>query len=39
MRPPVPNIPAPPFPPDLPWINVAMLRMDRLVGQPVLVEF
>lgn len=39
MRPPIPNIPAPAFPPGLPWVNVAMLRMDRLAGHPVLVEF
>ena len=38
MRPPV-EIPAPPFPRDLPWINVAPLRMDRQRGRPVLVEF
>jgi thiol-disulfide isomerase/thioredoxin len=39
VRPPVPNIPAPPFPAGLPWVNVAMLRMDKLKGAPVLVEF
>ncbi len=39
MRPPVKNIPAPPFPAGLPWVNVAMLRMDKLRGAPVLVEF
>jgi hypothetical protein len=39
VRPPVDDIAAPPFPPRLPWINVAMLRMDKLLGSPVLVEF
>jgi AhpC/TSA family len=39
MRPPVDTIPAPPFPSRLPWINVAMLRMDQQLGRPVLVEF
>jgi AhpC/TSA family len=39
MRPPVDTIPAPPFPARLPWINVAMLRMDQQLGRPVLVEF
>jgi hypothetical protein len=33
------DIPAPAFPPGLPWVNVAMLRMDKLLGSPVLVEF
>jgi thiol-disulfide isomerase/thioredoxin len=33
------DIPAPPFPARLPWINVAMLRMDHQRGRPVLVEF
>lgn len=33
------DIPAPPFPGKLPWINVAMLRMDQQLGRPVLVEF
>ena len=32
-------IPAPPFPRDLPWVNVAPLRMDQQRGRPVLVEF
>src|SRR3954447_11665039 len=32
-------IPAPVFPRDLPWINVAPLRMDKQRGRPVLVEF
>ncbi|HVL95589.1 MAG TPA: DipZ protein [Solirubrobacteraceae bacterium] len=33
------EIPAPPFPRGLPWINVAPLRMDKQRGRPVLVEF
>ena len=33
------TIPAPPFPRDLTWINVASLRMDKQRGRPVLVEF
>src|SRR4051812_41416076 len=33
------EIPAPVFPRDLPWINVAPLRMDKQRGRPVLVEF
>jgi thiol-disulfide isomerase/thioredoxin len=39
MRPPVDHIAAPPFPPKLPWINAAMLRMDQQLGRPVLLEF
>jgi len=39
MRAPVDTIAAPPFPPGLPWINVAPLRMDKQIGRPVLVEF
>jgi thiol-disulfide isomerase/thioredoxin len=39
MRPPVDTISAPPFPARLPWVNVAMLRMDQQLGRPVLVEF
>ena len=39
MRPPVDHIAAPPFPPRLPWINVAALRMDQQLGRPVLIEF
>jgi len=39
MRPPVDTIPAPPFPPRLPWVNVAPLRMDKQRGRPVLIEF
>jgi hypothetical protein len=33
------TIPAPPFPRELNWINVAMLRMDQQRGRPVLIEF
>jgi hypothetical protein len=33
------EIHAPPIPHDLPWVNVASLRMDQQVGRPVLVEF
>lgn len=33
------SIPAPPFPLQLPWVNVAPLRMDKQRGRPVLVEF
>jgi hypothetical protein len=39
MRPPVADIAAPPFPAKLPWVNVAMLRMDQQLGRPVLIEF
>jgi hypothetical protein len=39
VRAPVDHIAAPPFPPRLPWINVAALRMDQQLGRPVLVEF
>jgi AhpC/TSA family len=39
MRPPVDHIAAPPFPTNLPWINVAALRMDQQIGRPVLIEF
>jgi len=39
VRPPVADIAAPPFPVGLPWINVAMLRMDKQRGRPVLIEF
>ena len=38
LRPSV-EIPVPPFPGQLPWINVAPLRMDKQIGRPVLVEF
>ena len=33
------TIPAPPFPREMAWINVAPLRMDKQRGRPVLVEF
>jgi thiol-disulfide isomerase/thioredoxin len=39
VRAPVDHIAAPPFPPKLPWINVAPLRMDQQLGRPVLIEF
>ena len=39
MRAPTGEIPAPPFPRDLTWVNVAPLRMDKQRGRPVLVEF
>jgi hypothetical protein len=39
VRAPVDTIAAPPFPKDLPWVNVAPLRMDKQAGRPVLVEF
>jgi hypothetical protein len=39
MRAPIDTIAAPPFPADLPWVNVAPLRMDKQIGRPVLVEF
>ncbi len=39
MRPPLADIPAPPFPAKVPWVNVASLRMDKQIGRPVLVEF
>lgn len=39
VRPPVDTITAPPFPRDLEWVNVAMLRMDQQRGHPVLIEF
>ena len=38
-RPPVDHIPAPPFPRQAQWVNVAMLRMDQQRGHPVLIEF
>ncbi|HSD78032.1 MAG TPA: DipZ protein [Solirubrobacteraceae bacterium] len=38
MRP-AAEIPAPPFPRGLSWVNVASLRMDKQRGRPVLVEF
>ena len=39
VRAPVDHIAAPAFPPELPWINVAPLRMDQQLGRPVLIEF
>jgi len=39
VRPPVDDIPAPPFPTKVPWVNVAPLRMDKQRGRPVLIEF
>jgi thiol-disulfide isomerase/thioredoxin len=39
VRPPVSDIGAPAFPPGLTWINSAPLRMERLTGRPVLIEF
>jgi thiol-disulfide isomerase/thioredoxin len=39
VRPPVHDIPAPPFPTTATWLNVAALRMDKQRGRPVLVEF
>jgi hypothetical protein len=39
IRAPVDTIPAPPFLPHLRWVNVKSLRMDHLLGRPVLIEF
>jgi len=39
MRAPVDTIPAPPFLAHLKWVNVPRVRMDKLRGRPVLVEF
>jgi hypothetical protein len=39
VRAPPDTIPAPPFPGNLTWLNVAPLRMDKQRGRPVLVEF
>jgi hypothetical protein len=39
VRAPVDHIFAPPFPPRLPWINSASLRLDQQLGRPVLIEF
>jgi hypothetical protein len=33
------SIAAPPFPRDLPWVNVAHVHMHQLRGHPVLLEF
>lgn len=39
LRAPVDTIPAPLFPRDLEWLNVASLRMEKQRGRPVLIEF
>jgi thiol-disulfide isomerase/thioredoxin len=39
VRAPVDHIAAPPFPSGLRWIGTGALRMERLLGHPVLVEF
>jgi hypothetical protein len=39
MRPPVDHIAAPPFPLKLRWINSKPLRLDQLLGNPMLLEF
>ena len=39
MRAPIDTIAAPPFLTHLKWVNVATLRMDKQLGNPVLVEF
>jgi hypothetical protein len=39
MRADSPSIVAPPFPRNLPWVNVAMLRMEQQRGKVVLIEF
>jgi hypothetical protein len=39
VRAPAASIPAPPFPREARWLNVAPLRMDKQRGRPVLVEF
>ena len=39
MRAPEASIPAPPFPREARWLNVAPLRMDKQRGRPVLIEF
>ena len=39
MRADSPSISAPPFPRNLQWANVAMLRMDQQRGKVVLIEF
>jgi hypothetical protein len=39
MRAPVDHIAAPPFPAGAPWINTRPLRLENLLGQPLLVEF
>jgi hypothetical protein len=39
VRAPVDHIPAPAFPREAEWVNVASLRMDQQRGRPVLLEF
>jgi hypothetical protein len=39
VRAPADHIAAPPFPPKLPWVNTAALRMEHELGRPVLIEF
>jgi hypothetical protein len=39
MRAPVDHIAAPPFPAKAPWINSRPLRLEKLAGRPLLVEF
>lgn len=39
MRAPVDTIEAPPFLPQLRWVNVKRVRMEQLRGRPVLIEF
>jgi hypothetical protein len=39
MRAPVDHIAAPPFPAKAPWINSRALRLEKLAGRPLLVEF
>ncbi len=39
VRAPVDHIAAPPFPTGLPWINSKPIRLERLLGNPVLIEF
>lgn len=39
VRAPLDKVPAPFFPTDAQWVNVAMLRMDKQLGRPVLIEF
>jgi thiol-disulfide isomerase/thioredoxin len=39
MRAPTDTIPAPPFLTHLKWVNVPRVRLDKLRGEPVLIEF
>jgi hypothetical protein len=39
MRAPVDHIAVPPFPNGLPWVNSRPLRLEKLAGRPLLVEF